>query len=264
MKSRLPPASLLLAFALLAGVAAPVVGGSPEAGRVGEVDATALLRRSFNHYRGLASHARMRMTIERPEWSRTQAIEAWTRGEQDSVIVVTEPARDRGNGTLKRGAQMWTFNPRVNRVIKLPPSLMGQSWMGSDFTNHDLAKTDSVLVDYTHTLEASERIDGHVVHRIRLTPKPGAPVVWGHEIILLRDDDILLEERFHDQDGRLVKTLRASEIRLMGGRLLPRVLTMEQADDPARFTRMEYEHLEFRDDLPERLFSESFLRNPRE
>lgn len=227
-------------------------------------DATALVRKSFNHYRGLASHARMRMTIHRPEWERTQMLDAWTRGEEDSVIIVIEPARDRGNGTLKRGNQMWTFNPRVNRVIKLPPSLMGQSWMGSDFTNHDLAKTDSVVVDYEHTLEATEERNGQKIHRIRLTPKPGAPVVWGHEEILLRDDNIMLEERFYDQDGKLVKTLYASEIQPLGGRLLPRVITMVQAADAQRYTRMVYESLEFRDALPERYFSEAFLRNPRE
>ena len=228
------------------------------------LDATALVRKSFNHYRGLASYAKMRMTIHRPEWVRTQALEGWTRGEEDSVIVITEPARDKGNGTLKRGNQMWTFNPRVNRVIKLPPSLMGQSWMGSDFTNHDLAKTDSVVVDYTHALEATETRDGHTVYRIKLTPKPGAPVVWGFEIILLRDDDIMLEEQFYDQDGQLVKTLIASDIQLLGDRLLPRVITMTQAADAQRFTRMEYDLLEFRDTLPDRLFSEAFLRNPQE
>jgi hypothetical protein len=244
-------------------MAALAVGGA-RAEDAPAVDATALVRKSFNHYRGLASYARMRMTIHRPEWERTQALEGWTRGEQDSVIVITEPARDKGNGSLKRGNQMWTFNPRVNRVIKLPPSLMGQSWMGSDFTNHDLAKTDSVVVDYSHTLEAREERDGHTVYRIKLTPRPGAPVVWGHEIILLRDDDIVLEEQFYDQDGKLVKTLHASEIQMLGGRMLPRVIMMVQAADAKKFTRMEYDVLEFRDALPDRLFSEAFLRNPRE
>ena len=253
-----------LGLALLSAGLWGLGGALACAGDAPPIDATALVRKSFNHYRGLASYARLRMTIHRPEWERTQALEAWTRGEQDSVIVITDPARDRGNGSLKRGNQMWTFNPRVNRVIKLPPSLMGQSWMGSDFTNHDLAKTDSVVVDYTHTLEATEEQDGHTVYRIRLTPKPGAPVVWGHEEIRLRDDDIVLEERFYDQDEKLVKTLRASEIQLLGGRMLPRVITMVQAEDAQRFTRMEYEALEFRDSLPERFFSEAFLRNPQE
>jgi len=227
-------------------------------------DAATIVEEAFHHYRGLASYAEMTMTIHRPEWERSQTLRGWSRGDKDSVIVITDPARDRGNGTLKRGNQMWTFNPRVNRVIKLPPSLMGQSWMGSDFTNHDLAKTDSILVDYEHELLDTSEHDGKTVYHVRLTPKPDAPVVWGREELLIREDKILLEERFFDQDGELVKTLVASDIQLFGERLLPRVLTMQQADEPERFTRMEYLHLEFRDGMPDRTFTEAFLRNPRE
>ena len=228
------------------------------------IDAAAIVEEAFHHYRGLASYAEMTMTIHRPEWERSQTLKAWTRGDKDSVIVITDPPRDRGNGTLKRGNQMWTFNPRVNRVIKLPPSLMGQSWMGSDFTNHDLAKTDSILVDYTHELLNMTEDDGKKVYHIRLTPKPSAPVVWGHEELVIREDAIMLEERFYDQDGALVKTLVATDITMFDGRLLPRILTMQQADDPERYTRMEYEHLEFRESMPDRTFTEAFLRNPRD
>lgn len=251
-----------------AGWVALVISLPPAASLRGDdavpANATALVEEAFHHYRGLASYAKMTMTIHRPEWERTQTLEAWTRGDKDSVIVITDPPRDRGNGTLKRGNQMWTFNPRVNRVIKLPPSLMGQSWMGSDFTNHDLARTDSILVDYTHELLDVTESDGLEVYHIRLVPKPDAPVVWGREELLVREDKILLEERFYDQDGRLVKSLVSSEIQMLGGRLLPRVLTMTEADDPERYTRLDYEELEFRKGLPDRLFTEAFLRNPRE
>lgn len=229
-----------------------------------EIDARAIVEEAFHHYRGLASYAEMTMTIHRPEWERSQTLKGWSRGDKDSVIVITDPARDRGNGTLKRGNQMWTFNPRVNRVIKLPPSLMGQSWMGSDFTNHDLARTDSILLDYRHELTEVTEHEGKKAYWIRLTPKPNAPVVWGHEEVLVRDDKILLEQRFYDQDGEMVKKLTASDLQMFDGRLLPRVTTMQQADDPERYTRMEYEHLEFRDEMPDRIFTESFLRNPRE
>ena len=230
----------------------------------GAPDATALVREAFHHYRGQASHGQMTMTIHRPEWERSQSLEAWTRGEEDSVIIMTAPPRDRGNATLKRGHQMWTFNPRINRVIKLPPSLMGQSWMGSDFTNHDLARSDSIVIDYNHSLLGTEERDGHTVYHLKLTPKDGAPVVWGHEELLIRDDKILLEERYFDQDGQLVKTLVASEIRKFGERILPAVLNMVQAEDAERYTRVVYESLEFRPTIPDRYFTEAFLRNPRE
>jgi len=248
---------LLVAWSLvLFGVAGLPLRAGPDAGQI--------VRDAFNHYRGLASHARMRMTIHRPEWERTQEIEAWTRGETDAVIIVTAPARDRGNGTLKRGRQMWTYNPRVNRVIKLPPSLMSQAWMGSDFTNNDVARSDTILVDYTHELVDERTVDGHTVYTIRLTPKPGAPVVWGFEEIEIRDDHIMLEERFYDQDGNLVKRLVASDITELGGRRLPRVMTMYPVNEDDRFTRIEYLELTFYESLPDRYFTEAFLRNPRE
>jgi outer membrane lipoprotein-sorting protein len=231
--------------------------------RASEPDATELVRESFRYYRGEASEAVMEMTIHRPEWERSQTLEAWTRGDDDSVIVITDPARDRGNGTLKKGGQMWTFNPRVNRVIKLPPSLMGQSWMGSDFTNHDLAKTDSILVDYAHELIGTTTVDGMTVYEVLLSPKPGAPVVWGKQVVLIREDKIMLRETFFDQDGVLVKTLEMSQLEILGGRLLPRILTMVQANDATRYTRIEYRSLEFLDSLPDRVFTETFLRNPR-
>jgi outer membrane lipoprotein-sorting protein len=257
---RLMPSVPGLLGATLACVAAVAAAAADAPDRA----ATELVRSAFNHYRGEASHGILRMTIHRPEWERSQTMEAWSRGEKDSVIVITEPARDRGNGSLKRGDQMWTFNPRVNRVIKLPPSLMSQSWMGSDFTNHDLARSDSILVDYDHSIEGVEQVDGHAVTRVRLTPKPGAPVVWGFEELLIRDDSIVLEERYYDQDGVRVKTLVSSEIAMLGGRLLPRVITMVQAASPDNWTRVEYVSLEFRDAIAERYFTEAFLRNPRE
>lgn len=249
---------------LLIGAVAMAMLGRDAAAAAMDRDASQIVRDAFNHYRGLASYSKMKMTIHRPEWERSQEIEAWTRGEQDAVIIVTAPARDRGNGTLKRGNQMWTFNPRVNRVIKLPPSLMGQAWMGSDFTNNDVAKSDTILVDYTHSLSDTDEVDGHTVYTIKLTPKPGAPVVWGYEELVIRDDNIMLEERFYDQNGELVKKLTTSDIVMFGDRLMPRVSTMYPVDEDDRYTRIEYLELEFRDSLSNRYFTESFLRNPRD
>lgn len=246
----------VLPVVALATACGSAVGSETQAGKI--------VREAFDYYRGEASYAVMEMTIHRPEWERGQVLRGWTRGDKDGTILITEPARDRGNGTLKRGEQMWTFNPRVNRVIKLPPSLMGQSWMGSDFTNHDLSKTDSIIIDYDSELISEEVVDGQTVYHVKLTPKPEAPVVWGSQLLLIRDDHIMLEQRFFDQDGELVKSLVASELDVMGGRLLPRVLTMVQAEDDRKYTRIRYRELDFLDGLPERYFTESFLRNPRE
>ena len=109
-------------------------------------DAAALIEASFNHYRGKASEAEVEMIIHRPTWERSMSMVGWTKGTDKSLIRITAPAKDEGNGTLKNGEAMWTFNPKVNRVIKVPPSMMSQAWMGSDFSNNDLAKSDSISI----------------------------------------------------------------------------------------------------------------------
>ena len=148
-------------------------------GTVHAVDVGTLVSDAVNYYRGNASFSVVDMTIHRPGWERTLTIKAWTRGQKDSLFTITAPPKDTGNGTLKKGKEMWMFNPRVNRVIKLPPSMMSQSWMGSDFSNNDLAKSDSIIDDYTHKITNTETHDGKKVYVVTSMPKPDAPVVWG-------------------------------------------------------------------------------------
>jgi outer membrane lipoprotein-sorting protein len=225
-------------------------------------DATALLERAWDHMRGETSASLVAMDIVRSDWRREMLLRAWTRGRDLSLIRVLEPDKDRNNGTLKKGAQMWTYNPKVNRVIKIPPSMMSQSWMGSDFSNNDLAKADSVLADYTHELLETLEHDGHAAWRIRAVPKPGAPVVWGGQELTVRDDGVLLRQAFFDQDMRPVKILETGEIGVLGGRAFPRVWTMRKAESPDEYTRLEYRELAFGVDLPENVFTLQTLRNP--
>lgn len=158
---------VLMIFAIIA--AAP--------GRSDTPTARDLVEKAFRAYRGKASVSTMEMTIHRPSWERTQTLKAWTRGERDTLVTILEPPRDRDNGTLKIGDDMWIFNPKVNRVIKLPPSMMSQAWMGSDFTNNDLAKSDSLINEYEHRLTGTEERDGRIIYIVESTPHPGAPVV---------------------------------------------------------------------------------------
>ena len=225
-------------------------------------DPAGLVNDAFDYWRGKASVSTVRMTIHRPDWERSMTIKAWTEGTADSLFTILEPPRDRGNGTLKKGGEMWTFNPKVNRVIKLPPSMMSQSWMGSDFSNNDLAKSDSLLHDYTHALEGVETRDGKKVYSIKSMPKPGAPVVWGMQTLKIREDLIFLEEVFFDEDLEPVKVMETMDIQMMDGKLFPRVWRMRKADVEAKYTELTYRELEFRDDLPDRLFTVSALRNP--
>jgi hypothetical protein len=140
---------------------------------------------------------------------------------------------------------------------------MSQAWMGSDFSNDDLAKSDSILDDYTHTLVGTETHEGGKVYIIKSMPKPAAPVVWGMQRLKVREDHILLQEEFYDEDLKLVKAMTGSQIQMMGGRLFPKVWRMQKAGVEDEYTELIYQEIEFTDDLPDNLFTLTNLRNPR-
>ena len=235
----------------------------PFANAPADEDPQAMVDACFNYMRGKASVSIVDMTIHRPDWERTVTIEAWTKGESDSIFIITAPPKDNGNGTLKKGREMWMFNPKVNRVIKLPPSMMSQAWMGSDFSNNDLAKSDSLINDYVHSIEGTETMDGGKVYLIKSMPKPGAPVVWGMQRLKIREDHIMLSQEFYDEDMELVKAMTTLEMRMMNDRLYPMVWRMQKADIKDEYTQLDYKMIEFKPDLPSNLFTLSNLRTPR-
>lgn len=230
------------------------------AGAASDEDAWRILRESFNYMRGKSSASTVEMTIHRPGWERRMTLRGWTQGERDSIFRVVSPPRDSGNGTLKKGAEMWTYNPKVNRVIKLPPSMMSQSWMGSDFSNDDLAKSDSLLHDYAHFLEGTERHEGKTVYLIRSEPLPRAPVIWGLQRLKIREDLVLLEQVFYDEDRQPVKILVSESLQMMSGRIFPRRMTMRKVDAPGSFTAVEYLEIRFLESLPDDLFTITSLK----
>jgi len=225
-------------------------------------DAQALVEDSFNYMRGETSVSTVVMIIHRPDWQRTMTIKAWTKGQEDSIFRIISPPKDHGNGTLKKKREMWMYNPRVNRVIKIPPSMMSQAWMGSDFSNNDLSKTESLINDYTHTVIGTETHEGKKVYIIKSMPKPEAPVVWGMQKLRIREDHIFLAQEFYDEDFKLVKSLSFLEIRMLGGKLYPGVMKMQKADIKDEYTVLEYKELVFDKDMPDKLFTLSSLKNP--
>ena len=226
-------------------------------------DAKKLIEDAWDYMRDLSSYAEIRMTVHRPEWERNYVLKAWTKGRKKSIFFLEYPPRDKGNGTLKKEREMWTFNPKIKRVIKIPPSMMSQSWMGSDFSNNDLAKADSVLEDYQHELIATEEHEGHKVYVIQAIPKTNAPVVWGKEILKLRDDFILLQESFYDEDMQLVKEMTVEQIEMIGGKLYPKIWYMKKADITDEYTKLEYNEAKFNINIPDNYFTISNLKNPR-
>lgn len=185
-------------------------------------EASAVVEKAFNYMRGKTSVSTVAMTIHRPDFERTMVIKGWTEGKRNAVFFIESPPKDSGNGTLKKGREMWSYNPKINRVIKLPPSMMSQSWMGSDFSNDDLSKTDSILDDYTHRIKVQRTQDGMTVYDIESIPMEEAPVVWGKQEMTIREDGILLRQTYYDQDMEPVKEMVTEALEEMGGRLFPK------------------------------------------
>lgn len=227
-----------------------------------QTDAETIVKNAFDYWRGQASVSTAVMTIQRQDWERRMTLKAWTRGESDSLFVIIEPAKDKGNGTLKAGKGMWMYNPKVNRVIKLPPSMMSQGWQGSDFSNNDLAKTDSLIRDYVHTLEKIHQDQGKKHYQIKSLPKPDAPVIWGMIKLTIREDNILLKEEFFDEDFKSVKVMTASDIQMIGNKLFPMKWKMQKTDSTDEYTQFVYEQIEFKKSLSNRIFTRTNLKNP--
>lgn len=227
-------------------------------------DATALLRAAYDNWRADSSQSLMSMTIHRPTWERTMTMKTYTRGEDDALVRFTAPAKDAGNATLKVGNSTWVYNPKLNQTIKLPNSLLSQSWMGSDFSYSDLARSDDILEDFTHRLIGTDRVSGHAVHVIEAVPKRGAAVVWGKEVVKIRPDGIMMEVTYYDQDGAPVRTMRTDKVGRIGGRDYPVVMTMSQVASPNEWTRITTQEAVFNVALPDYLFTQSNLANPRD
>jgi outer membrane lipoprotein-sorting protein len=227
-------------------------------------DATSIVRRADQHLRGTTSYAEYTMTLVRPDWSREMTLKSWTRGHDAALILIESPARDRGTSFLKRGAEVWSWVPAVERVIKIPPSMMTQSWMGSDFTNDDLVKESSLVDDYTHEIVGDSTIAGRTCWKVRLVPKPEAAVVWGRVLLWVSEaDDLELRLEYFDEDGALVNVLEMSSIRELGGRLLPTVLTMSPVGKPGQHTVLTYRDARFDQPIADPFFSEQNMRRVR-
>jgi outer membrane lipoprotein-sorting protein len=252
-------AILLAALAIAAAPAAaePAPEASPET-------AAGIVRAAIDHWRGLSSDTVMTMVIHRPDWERTMTIRAWTKGDKRSLVRVLEPRKDRGNGTLTNDNNMWTFSPKVNRVIKIPSSMMGQSWMGSDFSNKDIARADDIVDQYDHEILGVTDEDGKKVYEIEAVPHEDAAVVWGREVLRIRDDYVVVSHRFFDQDGKLVKELQSLEIGEMGGRVIAIRQRMGKVDEPGEWTEVAVDSVDYDVDLSDNVFTLANLRNPRE
>ncbi len=196
--------------------------------------------------RGKTSQSEMTIQIVRPTWTREMKMKAWSKETTHAMILVTSPAKEKGTVFLKSDKEVWNWVPSIERVIKLPPSMMTQSWMGTDFTNDDLVKESSTVNDYTHSFAGDSVIEGRNCYKIKLIPKPDAAVVWGKIFVWIdKKDYIQLRAEFYDEENNLINTMQSSDVKIMGGRLIPAKMEMIPADKKGHKTVMIYNSISF-------------------
>lgn len=229
-------------------------------GTQAEVDPTEIIAKAYEQTRGISSYTELSMIVKRANWTKTSEFSVWTRGDQDALIRFTAPAKDAGNATLRLDDRMWSYSPVIKRAIRLPKSAMSQEWAGSDFSYRDLARAEDILDNYTIQLVKVEEIERHDVYTIDAIPLEDAPIVWGKERIVIRDDFVLVEHVFFDQEMVVVKSLKAMEIGELGGRTIPIRMRMSDAENPERWTEVVYKTADFEASIDDRLFTQFALR----
>lgn len=230
-----------------------------------DLSAKDIVEKSNNLFVGKSSISSMTMSIKRPEWSRTISMQSWSLGNDFYMIYITAPAKDKGTIFMKRHNDMWNWMPNINRMIKIPPSMMMQSWMGSDFTNDDVVRANSIVIDYTHKILGEEKIDEHDCYKIELLPLPEAPVVWGKIIMwIVKEKYFQLRVEYYDDYMELVNIAKGSEVKVMDGKELPTLLSITPVDKPQNVTELKINFQDF--DIPyikEGFFSQQNMKRIR-
>ena len=221
-----------------------------------ELTAKEVVQKADKNMRGDTSLAKMTIKIVRPTWDREMDMIAWSKGEDYAMVLVTSPAREKGTAFLKRKKEVWNWVPSIERNIKLPPSMMSQSWMGTDFTNDDLVREASTVSDYNHKHLGMDTISGKECYKIEMIPKPSAAIVWEKVIVWIDAKDFLqLKAEFYDEDGELINILNSSEVKEMGGRKITSKLEMIPVDKEGYRTVIIYNDIVFNKEIKDDFFT---------
>jgi hypothetical protein len=249
-----------LALAFLASIGPPtsVSEGSSSAS---SDRARAILMKVDDLWRGTSSYAVILMQVKTEHYVRTMRMEGWSRGQDDSLVRILSPLKEKGTATLKSGKGVYTYLPKTDRTIRLTSGMMMGSWMGSHFTNDDLVKESRLSDDYESEISSEGKRDGSEVIELTLMPKPDAAVVWGKIVISVRAKDLIpIVADYYDEEMELVRKMTFSRLETMGDRLVPTVLRLTPSDKPGEFTELVYEKLQFGVELDETFFSLANLR----
>ena len=234
-------------------------------GQIQAQTAVEIVQKAEEVRRGVnSSQAEMTMTIVRPNWSRTMSMKSWSKGDDFALMLVTAPKRDLGTVTLKRVKEVWNWMPRIERTIKLPPSMMSQSWMGSDFTNDDLVREASLVKDYDLKILGDSTINARTCWKIEMIPHEDAAVVWSKVYVWIDKKDYLtMRNEFFDEDDYLINVMISSNIKTLGGKTFAAKLEMIPVEEEGHKTVIEYQDIQFNTGISENFFSVQNMKRVR-
>jgi len=249
------PCLVLLVILVFAPLSAAVAAGDAE-------DARALMRRIDALWRGNSAQATITMAVTTRRYSRTITMESWSQGKDQALLKILAPKKDRGIATLRVDKNIWNFLPKINRVTKIPPSMMMGSWMGSHFTNDDLVKESSYEEDYTSSITFNGEREGRGIYEVTALPREDAVVVWGKVVMEIEKERLIpIRALYYDEDGDLAREMRFEDPRPVGDRIVPLRLVLTPSDKPGESTTVTYESIRFDVKIPGGLFSLRGLRN---
>ena len=206
----------------------------------------------------------MDMTLVRPTWTRSISMKMWTKGTDYSMVLITAPAKEKGQVFMKRKTEMWNWIPRISRMIKLPPSAMSQGWMGSDYTNDDMMNEGSLVNKFNHKILRTEKFEDMDCFVIESVPKEGDDVIWGKKLSWISKNDFFtLKTESYDEDMYLVKTEIASEIKTFAGKRLPSKFEIIPEDNPGNKTIVVLRDIVFDKPIEESFFSQQNMKRIR-
>ncbi len=224
-------------------------------------DATEIICKAEAKMQGESSQSEMEMKVVRPSWERTITFKTWSKGTTFSMVLILSPARDKGQSFLKSRNDMWSWNPTINRMIKMPPSMMSQGWMGSDYSNDDMMKESSLVTEFTHKILRKEQVDNMECWVIELIPTDESSVVWGKLVMWISTKDYFeMKSEFYDEDMELVKTHLAADIRFMHDRNIPTRFEIIPADKPTQKTIVQIKNIRFNLPLNESFFTQQNMK----
>ncbi len=220
------------------------------------IDSEAIIRKAEDMSKGKTMQGTFKMKIVTPDYTRNLKMDIWNDGQERSLIITREPKKEAGNKMLKIDRELYSYLKATETSMKLPASMMLQSWNGSDLTNDDLVRESDMVDDYNIKYLNDDNVDGEKCWKFELKPKPDAPVVWGKIFYWVRQNDYLPSKvTYYDEDGVLHRTMLFQDIKQMGGRKIPTVWKVISETKKGYYTEFKYENVEFDKKIPKRIFS---------